>query len=636
MIASSERRQQGSKILGQRRLRFDPAPVLGVRKGQSASVQSLATEAAQGRDQCFRRSRRQPQATTVQGIANDRQAHVCQVHTNLVGATSLKTTAQQGVSGIAGFDSRVGHRWTSVVHHRAAQPVGRVSIQWGVNGEAADWLALHQGQVLALDLPTSERLAQRLVAAGRSRHQQGTTGVLVQAVHDAGPRQPRQDWIERQQGVDQRATAVAGTGMHDQASRLVDHHQRFVLIQLVQRDGLGLIRCLDALTGFQLDPFATSHALARPAGFAVYLDRPVLYPAPQLGTGKLRPQLGQAGIQPQSGALAWQHAITTDRLQCRFGLIRQIWHLRLPSAQIADSLTLAAGSMHGDSCGMQPHRLRFAVRYPYVQSMMRLRTLLLMLLLLAATGCSLFGDKNRFDAEADVMSVEQLYDEANAAMQDGGFERAIRFYRALIARFPFGSYSEQAQLDLAYCQYRRDQDDEAVATLNRFLKAHPTHPKVDYALFLRGLVNFDRNASMLDRVMPNEIATRDQQSLRQAFIDFSELIKRYPSSAYAGDARQRMVYLRNSMAEFEMNVARYYYRRGAYVAAATRAAFVVENYQRTPQSLDALELMASSYEHLGEPAMAEDVRRVLSLTAPEREQAIEEKAPWWRRWLPFG
>ncbi|MEZ5442452.1 MAG: outer membrane protein assembly factor BamD [Lysobacterales bacterium] len=268
--------------------------------------------------------------------------------------------------------------------------------------------------------------------------------------------------------------------------------------------------------------------------------------------------------------------------------------------------------------------------------MMRLRTLLIPLLLLAMTGCSLFGDKNRFDAQADVMSVEQLYEEANVSMQKGNYDRAIRFYRGLIARFPFGSYSEQSQLDLAYCQYKRDQDDEAVATLNRFLKAHPTHPKVDYALFLRGLVNFDRNASMLDRVLPNEISTRDQQALRQAFIDFSELIKRYPSSAYAGDARQRMVYLRNSMAEFEMNVARYYYRRGAYVAAASRAAYVVENYQRTPQSLDALELMASSYDGLNEPALAEDVRRVLSLTAPERERAIEERKSWWRRWLPFG
>ncbi|MCB1640090.1 MAG: outer membrane protein assembly factor BamD, partial [Xanthomonadales bacterium] len=271
-----------------------------------------------------------------------------------------------------------------------------------------------------------------------------------------------------------------------------------------------------------------------------------------------------------------------------------------------------------------------------VQPMMRLRTLLIPLLLLAMTGCSLFGDKNRFDAQADVMSVEQLYEEANVSMQKGNYDRAIRFYRGLIARFPFGSYSEQSQLDLAYCQYKRDQDDEAVATLNRFLKAHPTHPKVDYALFLRGLVNFDRNASMLDRVLPNEISTRDQQALRQAFIDFSELIKRYPSSAYAGDARQRMVYLRNSMAEFEMNVARYYYRRGAYVAAASRAAYVVENYQRTPQSLDALELMASSYDGLNEPALAEDVRRVLSLTAPERERAIEERKSWWRRWLPFG
>jgi outer membrane protein assembly factor BamD len=267
--------------------------------------------------------------------------------------------------------------------------------------------------------------------------------------------------------------------------------------------------------------------------------------------------------------------------------------------------------------------------------MMRLRPLLLILALLSLSACSLFGDKNRED-ETQTLSVEQLYEQANAAMQEGNYERAIRFHRALIGRFPFGSYSEQSQLDLAYSQYKRDQDDEAVATLNRFMKAHPTHPKVDYALFLRGLINFDRNVGLLDRVMPDEVSTRDQQTLRQAFIDFSELIKRYPDSAYAGDARQRMLYLRNSMAEFEMNIARYYFRRGAYVAAANRATYVIETYQGTPQSLDALELMAESYERLNEPDLANDVRRVLSLTAPEREQQIEERAPWWRRMLPFG
>lgn len=266
--------------------------------------------------------------------------------------------------------------------------------------------------------------------------------------------------------------------------------------------------------------------------------------------------------------------------------------------------------------------------------MMRLRPLLLILLLLSLSSCAWLG-KDRDDG-SQTMSVEQLYAEANTAMEEGNYERAIRFYRALIGRFPFGSYSEQAQLDLAYSQYKRDQDDEAVATLNRFLKAHPTHPKVDYALFLRGLINFDRNVGLLDRVMPDEVATRDQQNLRQAFIDFSEMVKRYPDSAYAGDARQRMLYLRNSMAEFEMNVARYYFRRGAYVAAANRATFVIETYQGTPQSLDALELMAESYERLQEPELAADVRRVLNLTAPEREQQIEERAPWWKRMLPFG
>ena len=138
--------------------------------------------------------------------------------------------------------------------------------------------------------------------------------------------------------------------------------------------------------------------------------------------------------------------------------------------------------------------------------------------------------------------------------------------------------------------------------------------------------------------MEGEAATRDQQSLRQAFLDFSELVKRYPNSAYAGDARQRMLFLRNNMAQFELNVARYYYRRGAYVAAANRAAYVVETYQQAPQSVEALELMASSYEQLGQDQLAADARRVMEFNAAERGTAAptENKRSWWRRLWPFG
>lgn len=266
-----------------------------------------------------------------------------------------------------------------------------------------------------------------------------------------------------------------------------------------------------------------------------------------------------------------------------------------------------------------------------------LRLILLALLLAALNACSLFGS-DKEDRIAEALPLDQLYRQGYTLMTAGNYSTATRYYRRLVARFPFGQYSEQAQLELAYCQYKQGDDEESLATINRFLKAYPTHPKVDYALFLRGLVNFDRNAGFTDRFMPGEAATRDQQSLRQAFLDFSELVKRYPNSAYAADARQRMLFLRNNMAQFELNVARYYYRRQAYVAAANRAAYVVETYQQAPQSVEALELMAASYEQLGQDQLAADARRVLAFNAAERGTAepVDVKRSWWRRLWPFG
>ncbi len=268
--------------------------------------------------------------------------------------------------------------------------------------------------------------------------------------------------------------------------------------------------------------------------------------------------------------------------------------------------------------------------------MKHLRVLILIPMLAVLGACSLFGGDK--DSVAEKLPLDQLYRQAHQLMINGNYSTCARFYRRLVARFPFGQYSEQAQLELAYCQFKLGSDEESIATINRFLKAYPTHAKVDYALFLRGLVNFDRNAGFADRFMPDEAATRDQQSLRQAFLDFSELVKRYPDSAYAGDARQRMLYLRNNMANFELNVARYYFRRGAFVAAANRAAYVVETYQQAPQAVDALELMARSYEALGQPELAVDARRVLAFNAAERGNAkpVDGDQPWWRWLWPFS
>ncbi len=240
---------------------------------------------------------------------------------------------------------------------------------------------------------------------------------------------------------------------------------------------------------------------------------------------------------------------------------------------------------------------------------------------------------------AETASVEDLYETAKTALDRGNMGRAQFLYKRLVARYPFGPYTEQSQIELAYAQYKLRQPDEAVSTINRFIRTYPTHERISYAYYLRGLINFDREFSFLERFVGRDPTQRDLNHMRQAFTDFNELIQRYPDTEYAIDARQRMIYLRNNLAQSEIGVASYYLKRRAWIAAATRARFVVENYPQAPQNADALAVMAFSYGRLGEDKLADDARRILQLNFPEHPYLSggwpEEKSLW-RRILPFG
>lgn len=265
---------------------------------------------------------------------------------------------------------------------------------------------------------------------------------------------------------------------------------------------------------------------------------------------------------------------------------------------------------------------------------LRLLPLLFLLLAVAACGRGTRGDR------ADTLPVDQLYDEAQKSLQRGNNDRAARYYQRLIARFPFGLYTEQAQLELAFAQYRGGKPDEAISTIDRFLKTYPTHAKADYAQYLRGVVNFDRDVGFVDRFVKVDASARDQGSTRQSYIDFSRLLRDFPDSNYADDAHQRMVYLRNRMALHEVNIARYYLRRGAPVAAINRAKYVLENYEQAPETGDALAVMVEAYQRLGEQDLADDTRRVLQANHPDHPyldgRRIDRGKPIWRRLVPFS
>lgn len=233
-------------------------------------------------------------------------------------------------------------------------------------------------------------------------------------------------------------------------------------------------------------------------------------------------------------------------------------------------------------------------------------------LLLAVTlaGCGIFGKE--ID-QTEGWSAAKLYSEAASELDSSNYTRAVELYEKLEARYPFGRYAMQAQLDVAYAHYRADEPEDAIAAADRFIKLYPRNPYVDYAYYLKGIVNYNRSVGFLDRFIPTDASQRDPGSALDAFTDFSALVERFPESKYAQDARQRMIYLRNNLAKNEVNVARYYMKRGAYVAAANRANFVIEHYQRTSAVDDALEVLVDAYRALGKDDLAADAKRVLEL-----------------------
>jgi outer membrane protein assembly factor BamD len=241
---------------------------------------------------------------------------------------------------------------------------------------------------------------------------------------------------------------------------------------------------------------------------------------------------------------------------------------------------------------------------------MTLRIWPLLVLVLFLSGCGIFGEDK--DETVD-WSAQRLYSEATEALDDGDYERAVELYEKLEARYPFGTYATQAQLNIAYAYYRYDEPESALAAVDRFLRLYPNHEATAYAQYLRGLINFNRGLSFMDRLIPTDKSQRDPGAALDSFNDFGEVVRRFPDTNYAEDARRRMLHLRNNLARYEIHVANYYMKRGAYIAAANRANYVVENFQRTPAVKDALEIMIAAYAELEMPDLAADAQRVLAL-----------------------
>lgn len=253
---------------------------------------------------------------------------------------------------------------------------------------------------------------------------------------------------------------------------------------------------------------------------------------------------------------------------------------------------------------------------------------------LALAGCSLFG-RNKDDGDRAAQgSPEQIYREASRDMRAGNYAGAIQKYEALESRYPFTDQAKQGQLDLLYSYYKNNANESALDQAEQFIRENPTHPRVDYAYYIRGLVYFESGANWLERQFNVDIAKRPTHEARKSFQAFQMLVQQYPNSPYAADARQRMIYLRNRLADYEVAVARYYLKRGAYVGAVNRAQGVLETYDGAPAVDDALAVMVSAYRNLGVndlAGMAESVRKANVSPDAARSNRSQED-PWWRFW----
>ena len=214
-------------------------------------------------------------------------------------------------------------------------------------------------------------------------------------------------------------------------------------------------------------------------------------------------------------------------------------------------------------------------------------------------------------------SARKIYNEAKISLSGGDFEQAVEYFEILESRYPFGRYTLQAQLDIAYAHYKRREFDSAIDSANRFIRLHPRNPHIDYAYYLKGLVNFSRGSGFLTNYIGRELSNQDQQALVNSFADFDTLIRRFPTSIYAQDARRRMVFLRNEMAEHELKVAQFYFGRGAMLAAINRVKYMVDHYDGAIVLPDALALMAKAYRNMGMDDLADDTLRVLATNKPD-------------------
>jgi outer membrane protein assembly factor BamD len=258
-----------------------------------------------------------------------------------------------------------------------------------------------------------------------------------------------------------------------------------------------------------------------------------------------------------------------------------------------------------------------------------MRYSLALLLALVMTGCGLMPDMND---ETKGWSAPKLYAEARDQLNGKNYEKAIQYYQKLESRYPYGRFAQQAQIEVAYAHYKDQEPALAIAAADRFIKLHPNHPNVDYLYYLKGLANFNDDLGILGYVSGQDLSERDPKAAREAFDSFKELATRFPNSKYTPDGVARMNYLVNALAESEVHVARYYLKRGAYVAAVNRAQYSLKTYPQAPANEEGLFVMMQAYDALGLTELSKDTERILVKNFPDTRHTQKKDNRWWQIW----
>lgn len=577
-------------------------------------MQRLAREVLDRLDHGWAGCRRNTETHTVRLVADQRITDMRHVHADLVRTAGFQLDPHMGVRTEALEHPVVADRRLAAVSDRHALTQPAVTTDRGVDLAAGDHHPNHDALVDAADraaLQLLDQLGLRLQGLG---HHHQTGGVLVQTVNDTGARHVDDVWHVVQQRIEQRTTGMPGGRVHNQPGRLVDHQDVVVFVDDIQFDILCDPLTLGLLLGLQDKLRATMDGVPWAHDRAIDRQAALFDPRSKPRTRILGEQLG--------GDLVEALAAQFGRDLC--AKLNDLGHARF-GGRTAFGFGCELVVKYGFFCpgvGRGAHHNRTAppktAAVKGTQAAMQVKHLLLIAILGLTAACS--SNKEVIDEN---LSEAELYQQAQADLDNSSYTSAVNKLKALESRYPFGRYADQAQLELIYANYKNSEPEAAKSAAERFIRLHPQHPNVDYAYYLKGLTSFDQDRGLLARFLPLDMTKRDPGAARDSYNEFAQLTSRFPNSRYSPDAKQRMIYLRNLLASYEIHVADYYLSRQAYVAAANRGRYVVENFQETPSVGDGLAIMVESYQKMHLDDLAATSLETLKLNYPDHPSLVD-------------